>query len=311
MKNLKQLLCIPTAAILLAALPGKTDAAELSLKVKPSLIFISTESARLSKTITLTNPTHYPLSLSLQKKQFSANTYGELKIKDPDATHQTLFAKNIILRDNDGVVDTLILQPLASKNITIDIKRSDINKEDLQFGILTTTENTPRQTTISDKNIVAYSQNNIGTFIPIVISYPIGDDQVKLSSFTSDLFTLSSSPTFSITLSNPTKHATRIKTSLKVVDILGEETEVSKESKMLLKESKQHITTSGVSNTALQKKLLLGPYKATLTVSDNKTKIEKSIYIFVVRVKEVLILLSSLVLLIIISQRVKKNKNKL
>lgn len=265
------------ACITLSIAPQYANAEDFHIEVNPSILIF--DSANLEKTVTIKNlgSTAIDLQPALYVIKDAGNKNGSITIENPEK--QTLSLDEIVsLRENQQDVSTLHLDSLESRQISI-IYHPGKNTDKQYFTLVFN----KKPTIVEAEDESSYSEIIPGTGILLLEnSAPEAGLQTEIVRFKSKQFTTSGPLTFEVQLRNDGDQLQIVSPTISIRNILNQNVgEIEFPTQYLLPHSERILQQNG-QNPTWNDSFILGPYRATLQIKNDETKIEQTNTVFVI-----------------------------
>lgn len=295
--------------------PKSAYAESFSVGVNPSVTRIRTSFPKtIQIPITLTNYGETDLNLSLSVKPFMASSEesGIPKLYQ-DEHEEEFLQKAVKIIENNEEVSQISLGGKETKEIKALIKLSGKEEEtDHYFTIIFLQTNLNISEGIQNTHSSVYA--GIGTNVLLSISRDeasLSKNDLKVDELSTPFITTQSPVGFKAKIKNEGKHFASIKSYILLQNVFGQTIgKIDLEQKDILAGSSRFISGNAKENqTYWTEPFPLGPYKATLIISDPKEGkvIEKTALFVAIPARTFVLLLVLGAAILLISSRIKKH----
>lgn len=307
------------------------DAQGTSLGVYPPILEVeTTPPSEVKSKISIENPTDQGLEVSIQIKPFkaSASNDGQVEILETfEVFPDPLLVNRVKIKDNGVAVKSLSLAPKQEKELELEISIPPNEAAgDYYFTILFVTNPMSEITTSSSLAAAGVATN-------VLLSVgPKGETKGFVERFSAPLFVDSGPVPFTVQVQNQSSHFVSVNGEITIENIFGQKVgsvkllpvNVLGESQRLVPDEKQKnpdsddfkkiekaIISANYPVAVWPEKFLIGPYKATLSLSfgESDEKFVRSISFFAFPATYLIAILVVLGLITFIVFRVKKKMN--
>jgi hypothetical protein len=288
--------------VVLVVFPKRAAAADLSLGISPPVIQIQiSPPAVVNTSITIENNGEETVTLAIQFKPFTAGK-GETDEVVYRSDYSPLVFKNIKVRDNDEIVEKVVIGPKQNKTLNLNINiPKDESLSDYYFSVIFISENTSDETLNQSRILGGIATN-------ILLSIKSGEENIgKIVEFSSPRFLEKGPVPFKIRLKNESKHFITPDGEILIKNIFGKTI-----GQVKLPPVNILAGTTRKENVSLNNGYMLGAYKATLilNISNNGPVLIKSKTFFVFPLWASIVFVGVVIVILIINNRIKKFRNR-
>jgi hypothetical protein len=329
MKKLFTILILLFTYYLLAT--ASVNAQGTSLGIYPPILEIeTTPPSEIKSKLSIENPTNQSIEVSIQIKPFkaSASNDGQVEILETfDAFPDPLLVNRVKIMDNGVAVKSLSLAPKQEKELEIEISIPPNEAAgDYYFTILFVTKPMSEITTNS-----SLAAAGVATNVLLTVG-PKGKTKGFIEKFSAPFLVDSGPVPFTVQVQNQSSHFVSVSGEITIENIFGQKVgsvkllpvNVLGESQRLVPDEKQKNPDSDdykkIEKTILSanypvavwpEKFLIGPYKATLTLSfgEDSEKFVRSVSFFAFPATYLIAILTVLGIVSFIVFRVKRKMN--
>lgn len=293
--------------LLLFLFSPKTFAAEVSLRIKPTIINIHPqENGIVEKKITIENTGRETLSLDIFLKPFSAGKNGEISYAPSikDAATLNFINQNVQVLENDISASSISLAPGQSEQVTLHLNINNVQEiSEYTFSALFVSSNRHPDsvTSTSEETTTSQLQLHAGSAVHILITgkKPGMEQPLLLRDFSTNKFFEKGPVPFSVSVKNSSETYKTMYGSILISNLFGQKIGLIRiPNQILLAGSQRNAwsASSGSNEPILwNQSLLVGPYKARLSiVNENGHETTSTIGFFAFPLRTSLITLSIL-----------------